>query len=107
MVDLRAVLSGPDGSVRLVLGAGRLSVRHLTPVYEEHTGRLPIVHLAEGWELTVPVVRSAPFTPLKRLFDTLIILVLHPLAILVGLGVMAAVRWRARDRSSSSSRGGG
>ena len=69
-----------------------LNVRHLTPVYEEHTGRLPIVHLAEGWELTVPVVRSAPFTPLKRVFDTLIVLVLSPVALLIAMGVMASIK---------------
>jgi lipopolysaccharide/colanic/teichoic acid biosynthesis glycosyltransferase len=91
VVDLRAVLS--DRMAQFVSSSvlAGLNVRHLTPVYEEHTGRLPIVHLAEGWELTVPVVRSAPFTPLKRVFDTLIILVLAPFAILGGLGVMAAV----------------
>ncbi len=65
VVDLRAVLS--DRMAQFVSSSvlAGLNVRHLTPVYEEHTGRLPIVHLAEGWELTVPVVRSAPFTPLK------------------------------------------
>ncbi len=92
VVDLRAVLS--DRMAQFVSSSvlAGLNVRHLTPVYEEHTGRLPIVHLAEGWELTVPVVRSAPFTPLKRVFDTLIVLVLLPIALLIALGVMASIK---------------
>ena len=48
VVDLRAVLS--DRMAQFVSSSvlAGLSVRHLTPIYEEHTGRLPIVHLAEG-----------------------------------------------------------
>ena len=57
-VDLRSVLS--DAMAQFVSSASiaGLNVRSLTNVYEEHTGRLPMVHLAEGWELTQPVNRS-------------------------------------------------
>ena len=48
--------------------AGR-SVRALSSVYEEHTGRMPVVHLAEGWELAAPFQRVRPWLAGKRAFD--------------------------------------
>ena len=65
------------------------TVRGLLNVYEEHTERLPMVHLAEGWELTAPVARNA-YAPVKRLVDTLVTFVTAPLWLLI-MGVVAIV----------------
>jgi lipopolysaccharide/colanic/teichoic acid biosynthesis glycosyltransferase len=43
-------------------------VRPLVDVYEEYTGRLPLIHIVRGWELTRPVARSK-YSPVKRVVD--------------------------------------
>ena len=70
VLDLREVLS--DRMAQFVSSwnlAGYL-VRTLTVVYEQHTGRLPMVHLAEGWELSDPVAAN-DYAPYKRAVDLL------------------------------------
>jgi lipopolysaccharide/colanic/teichoic acid biosynthesis glycosyltransferase len=54
--------------------AGR-RVRALSSVYEEHLGRIPVVHLAEGWELAAPFQRVRPWLGGKRAFDVVTVLV--------------------------------
>ena len=54
--------------------AGR-RVRALSSVYEEHTGRIPVVHLAEGWELVAPFQRVRPWLAGKRAFDVVTVAV--------------------------------
>lgn len=95
-VDLREVLS--DRMAQFVSSSvlSGVSVRALSTVYEEHTGRLPIVHLAEGWELRNPVVRSAGYVPVKRIVDTVLVLVTSP--ILIVLSSMIAVAVGATSR---------
>jgi lipopolysaccharide/colanic/teichoic acid biosynthesis glycosyltransferase len=89
VVDLRAVLS--DEMARFVssVSLAGYPLRSLVSVYEEHTGRLPIVHLMEGWELTVPLSDRHLYVRLKRVIDTLLIVatavVWVPLALLIGL----------------------
>ncbi|NIS31827.1 MAG: hypothetical protein GWO04_18580, partial [Actinobacteria bacterium] len=53
-VDLRAVLSDDMAQFVSSCSMAGFPMRALIQVYEEHTGRLPIVHLLGGWELTVP-----------------------------------------------------
>lgn len=53
-------------------------LRSLVSTYEEHTGRLPIVHLMEGWELTVPLSERRVYVRLKRAIDTVLILATAP-----------------------------
>jgi len=62
-------------------------VRALSTVYEEHTGRLPMVHLAEGWELSTPVSRNE-YAGLKRGIDVVLVIATAPLWI-----VLAALLW--------------
>lgn len=64
-------------------------VRPLATTYEEHTGRLPLVHLGEGWEISSSVSRD-DYASIKRLVD--IVLVLSTAAIWVTL---ASVIWLA------------
>ncbi|NNF64262.1 MAG: sugar transferase [Acidimicrobiia bacterium] len=88
VVDLRAVLSDRMAQFVSSCNLAGVPVRTLGDVYEEHTGRFPIVHLAEGWELSVPVQRAAGYEPLKRLLDVVAVVVMAPIAI-----VLSAVAW--------------
>ncbi len=92
VVDLRAVLSDRMAQYVSSCVLAGLPVRAFTQVYEEHTGRLPIVHLAEGWELSTPLAKTAPYVPVKRVIDTITVLAISPLALLIGIGIAIAVR---------------
>ena len=87
VVDLRAVLS--EDMARYVSSASvsGQTIRPLVDVYEEHTGRLPLVHIVGGWEVTRPVYRSG-FAPVKRAIDIVLVLVTLPLWIMLG-----AITW--------------
>jgi lipopolysaccharide/colanic/teichoic acid biosynthesis glycosyltransferase len=91
VVDLRAVLS--DGMARFVssVSLAGYPLRSLVGIYEEHTGRLPMVHLMEGWELTVPLNDRRIYVRLKRAIDTVLILGTSvawvPLSLLIGVAV--------------------
>ncbi len=61
-------------------------------VYEEHTGRLAIVHLAEGWELRTPVQRSSGYALVKRVVDALLVLLTLPLTVVIAAVVALAVK---------------
>ncbi len=90
-VDLRAVLSDSMAGYVASLSTAGYDVESLTNIYETHTGRAPLVHLAEGWEIDGPLSARAPFFPLKRLTDTLLIaltlVISLPLAVLCWLAV--------------------
>jgi lipopolysaccharide/colanic/teichoic acid biosynthesis glycosyltransferase len=91
-VDLRAVLS--DEMARFVSScnlAGYPMVS-LVNAYEEHTGRLAIVHLYEGWELTVPLSGRTPYVRFKRVLDTVLVLLAAPVVVAVGLLFALAIR---------------
>jgi lipopolysaccharide/colanic/teichoic acid biosynthesis glycosyltransferase len=87
-VDLRAVLSESMAQYVSSASMSGTLVRTFTDVYEEHTGRLPMIHLAEGWELSEPV-RRASYAPVKRVLDVILvglsIVVWLPLALIVAL----------------------
>ena len=87
VVDLKAVLS--EDMARFVSSASvsGQTIRPLVDVYEEHTGRLPLVHIIGGWEVTRPVHRSG-FAPVKRIIDIVLVLLTLPLWI-----VLAAITW--------------
>ena len=91
-VDLRSVLS--DEMARFVSSCNLAGyeVRSLVTTYEEHTGRLPIVHLMEGWELTVPLSGRGPYVKTKRLIDTVLVLLVAPLTLSLGLLIAVAIR---------------
>jgi exopolysaccharide biosynthesis polyprenyl glycosylphosphotransferase len=95
-VDLRAVLS--DGMARFVSSTNLAGypMRSLVAAYEEHTGRLAIVHLHEGWELTVPLEGRGPYVKTKRLFDTAVVLLAAPLALTLGALIALAIRIDSR-----------
>ena len=91
-VDLRAILSEQMAQLVASSNLAGYTVRSLANVYEEHTGRLPIVHLAEGWELQTPVQQAASYAPLKRALDVFLVVLTSPLALLLSGLIWIAVR---------------
>jgi len=91
-IDLRAVLSDRMAQFVSSTSLAGYEVRSLTSVYEDHTGRLPIVHLAEGWELSTPVLKLAPFLPGKRLIEILAVLITAPITLVLAGVIALAVR---------------
>jgi len=92
VVDLRAVLSDSMASFVSSSTLAGYEVRALSSVYEEHTGRVALVHLAEGWEISVPLERRAPYGPFKRALESIIIVATAPLWLLLGVLTWAAIK---------------
>ncbi|MDH4119474.1 MAG: exopolysaccharide biosynthesis polyprenyl glycosylphosphotransferase [Acidimicrobiia bacterium] len=91
-VDMRAVLTDRVAQFVSSCDIAGFAVRPLASVYEEHTGRIPLVHLAEGWEITTPLVRTSVFLPGKRLLDVVLIGLTAPVWIPLMAAVALAVR---------------
>lgn len=91
-IDLRSVLSDRMAQYVSSCTLAGFDVRAMSSVYEEHTGRLPIVHLAEGWELSTPVLKTSPYLPGKRLFDVLVVLLSAPLSLALAGFLALAVK---------------
>jgi exopolysaccharide biosynthesis polyprenyl glycosylphosphotransferase len=83
-VDLRSVLSERIAQYLSSCDVAGYTVRPFMSTYEEHTGRVPLVHLAEGWEISAPLLEVAPWLPGKRVFDIIITAVTLPLWLLLG-----------------------
>lgn len=91
-VDLRSVLSPRMAQFVSSSDISGVPVRPLTSVYEEHTGRIPLVHLAEGWEIAAPTDRKRSVLLWKRLTDTLLVFLSLPIWLPIGLIVALSVR---------------
>lgn len=68
VVDLRSSLSADMARLVSSASVSGQRIRPLVDVYEEYTGRLPLIHIVRGWELTRPVARSK-YSPVKRVVD--------------------------------------
>lgn len=90
VVDLRTVLSDQMASFVSSSTLAGYEVRALSSVYEEHTGRVALVHLAEGWEISVPLEKRAPYGPFKRALEALLVIATSPLWLL-----LAGLTWIA------------
>jgi lipopolysaccharide/colanic/teichoic acid biosynthesis glycosyltransferase len=90
-LDLRAVLSDPMAQYISSSNLAGYRIRPLVDVYEEHTGRLAIVHLAEGWELQTPMQATKTFQATKRVVDIALTVIAAPLAIVLGVLIWIAV----------------
>ncbi|MDH3189467.1 MAG: exopolysaccharide biosynthesis polyprenyl glycosylphosphotransferase [Acidimicrobiia bacterium] len=88
-VDLRAVLSERVAQFVSSCDIAGYRIRPFTSVYEEHVGRVPLVHLAEGWEISAPLLQVAHWLPGKRLFDVILTAATAPIWLVVG--VVAAI----------------
>jgi exopolysaccharide biosynthesis polyprenyl glycosylphosphotransferase len=71
VVDLRAVLS--DSMAQFVSSStlAGLEVRPFGAVYEQHTERVPLLHVNEGWEISVPLNRRQAYAPFKRVLEVI------------------------------------
>jgi exopolysaccharide biosynthesis polyprenyl glycosylphosphotransferase len=95
-VDLRATLSERMAQYVSSCDVAGYRIRAFTSIYEEHTGRVPLVHLAEGWEISAPLLEVAPWLPGKRVFDTFVAAVAAPLWLALGLVVAVYIRLATR-----------
>jgi lipopolysaccharide/colanic/teichoic acid biosynthesis glycosyltransferase len=98
-VDLRAILSPPMAQFVASSNVAGYGVRSLASVYEEHTGRFPVVHLDDGWELSTPVQRAAQYIPVKRTLDYLLVILTLPLWVLLGVLIWLSVRIDSKGRA--------
>ena len=94
-VDLRAVLSDRVAQYLSSCDVAGYSIRPFSRIYEEHTGRVPLVHVAEGWEISAPLLEVAHWLPGKRFFDVLLTVLTSVLW--VPLGLMVAVYVKVAD----------
>jgi len=88
-IDLRAVLSDEMAQYLSSCDLAGYAIRPFSSIYEEHTGRVPLVHLAEGWEISAPLLEVARWLPGKRVVETMMTILTMP--IWVPLGLLAAV----------------
>lgn len=95
-VDLRAVLSEEMARFVSSCNLAGYPMRSLVNVYEEHTGRLAIVHLYEGWELSVPLSGRIPYVRVKRALDAALVLLAAPLVLPICLVLALAIRADSR-----------
>ena len=98
-VDLRAVLSYRVAQYLSSCDVAGYVVRPFTSLYEEHTGRVPLIHLAEGWEISAPLLGLARWLPGKRAFDLAFTAVTAVLWAPLGLMVAAYVKLSDPGRS--------
>jgi lipopolysaccharide/colanic/teichoic acid biosynthesis glycosyltransferase len=91
-VDLRSVLSESMAQYLSSCDVAGYSIRPFSSVYEEHAGRVPLVHLTEGWEISAPLLEVARWLPGKRFFDSLVILLTAPLWVPIGALVAIYVK---------------
>ncbi len=91
-VDLRAVLSDRVAQFLSSSDVAGYTVRPFARVYEEHTGRVPLVHLAEGWEISAPLLEVARWLPGKRVFEVGFTLIMAPIWVPVGLATALYVK---------------
>jgi len=92
IVDLRAVLSDSMASFVSSSTLAGLEVRPLSQAYEDHTERIPLVHLAEGWEISVPLGRRAAYEPFKRIIEVVFTAITAPLWLIIMALTALAIR---------------
>lgn len=91
-VDFRSILSERVAQYVSSCDVAGFNVRPLASVYQEHLGRVPLLHLNEGWEISTPLLSAAPWLPGKRVVEGALVLVTAPAWLLIGLVVAAFVR---------------
>ncbi|HEY7469058.1 MAG TPA: sugar transferase [Acidimicrobiia bacterium] len=91
-IDLRAVLSERMAQFLSSSDVAGYNIRAFSSIYEEHTGRVPLVHLAEGWEISAPLLEVAAWLPGKRVFDALVTALTLPLWVAVGAMVALYIK---------------
>ena len=98
-IDLRAVLSDRVARFLSSCDVAGYTIRPFTSTYEDHTGRVPLVHLSEGWEISAPLLEVAPWLPGKRVFDAAFTVLTLPLWSLLGVVVGLYVKVTSPGRA--------
>ncbi len=91
-VDLSSVLSERVAQFVSSCDLAGYTIRPFSSAYEEHTGRVPLVHLAEGWEISAPLLHVAKWLPGKRVVDLILTIITAPPWLLIGGLVALYVR---------------
>ena len=94
-VDLGAVLSESLAQYLSSADVAGYRIRPFASAYEEHTGRIPLVHLSEGWEISAPLLEVAHWLPGKRVVDVILAVITAP--IWVGIGLLVALYVKIAD----------
>ena len=92
-VDLRSVLSPEVAAYLSSCDMAGYRIRPFSSRYEYHTGRVPLVHLSEGWEISSPLLEVAPWLPGKRVFDVIVTALTLPLWLIVAATVGTLIRF--------------
>ncbi|MBW3666567.1 MAG: sugar transferase [Actinobacteria bacterium] len=91
-VDLGAVFSERVAQYLSSCDLAGYVIRPFSSIYEQHTGRVPLVHVAEGWEISAPLLEVARWLPGKRVFDIGFTMLTIPLWVPLGLLVAGYVK---------------
>ena len=94
-IDLRAVLSEKVAQYLSSLDVAGYTIRPFSSIYGDHTGRVPLIHVAEGWEISAPLLEVARWLPGKRILDVALTVLLAP--IWVPLAIFVAVYVKATN----------
>ena len=97
-MDLRGVLSESMAQYLSSCDVAGYTIRPFSSIYEQHTGRVPLIHLSEGWEISSPLLEVARWLPGKRVFETFLTLLAAP--IWVPIGAVTAVYVKLMDRGT-------
>ncbi|MCY3540205.1 MAG: hypothetical protein F4Y75_07215 [Acidimicrobiia bacterium] len=92
-VDFRSALSDRMAQYVSSCTLAGLDVRPLSGIYELHTGRIPVLAPAEGWEMSMPVLRTVPYLAGKRVFDVLAVLVTAPITLVLAAVTAIVIRF--------------
>jgi len=95
-VDLREVLSEPMARFVASTSLAGFPVRSLANIYEEHTGRLALAHITEGWEVSAPLRRASWYSPAKRFLDALLVIVFSPVVLILGAIIWLLIKIDSR-----------
>ena len=91
-VDLGEVLSERVARYLSSCDVAGYVIRPFSSIYEQHTGRVPLVHVAEGWEISSPLLEVAHWLPGKRVFDIVVTMATIPIWVPLGLLVAGYVK---------------
>ncbi|HWB89460.1 MAG TPA: sugar transferase [Acidimicrobiia bacterium] len=91
-VDLRGILSESMAQFLSSCDLAGYAVVPFSSIYEEHTGRVPLIHLAEGWEISTPLLEVARWLPGKRVVDIVLTIVTMPIWVVLGLLIAGYLR---------------
>jgi lipopolysaccharide/colanic/teichoic acid biosynthesis glycosyltransferase len=69
-----------------------LEVRPFVQTYEQHVERVPLVHVNEGWEISVPLRRRQAYAPFKRTIEWVATAVTAPVWLLLMAATAIAIR---------------